>query len=75
MCFILNEFLFKFDIGTFLYFRAANSTLSPSALPEEIVMEESCIAEPTTPLDLNDTEVEKRHFLGGEAYVTQLVEH
>ena len=57
------------------FFRALNSSLSPSTLHEEgsgDVSEELDLVgsiggtEPSTPLDLNDTEVEKIHFLGGK---------
>jgi hypothetical protein len=37
-------------------------------LPEEIIVDDSIeesVTEPSTPIELNESEVEKRHFLGG----------
>ena len=62
------------------FFRALNSSLSPSTLHEEgsgDVSEELDLVgsiggtEPSTPLDLNDTEVEKIHFLGGKCPIPE----
>ena len=59
-------------------YRAINACMSPSSLPEELVAASGgrdlagsdvlslSNLEPSTPTELNDTEVEKRHFLAGE---------
>ena len=64
----MNNLFFNFN------FRAINACLSPSSLPEEIVLgglddraeAEESLTEPSTPMELNESEVEKRHFLGGK---------
>ena len=78
---ILNMITFYhllYLISKLYVFRAINSCMSPSSLAEESVVSvgasgldsvslSSNVVEPMTPVDLNDTEVEKRHFLGGKS--------